>query len=42
MTLEQYVMDEMNGTRVVCNPRGYVRSNHAENPEFNPSLIIEI
>jgi hypothetical protein len=33
---------EMNGTRVVCNPRGYVRSNHAENPEFNPSLIIEI
>lgn len=33
---------EMNGTRVVCNPRGYVRSNHAENPEFNPALIVEI
>jgi predicted phosphodiesterase len=33
---------EMNGTRVVCNPRGYVRSNHAENPEFNPSLVIKI
>lgn len=33
---------EMNGTRVVCNPRGYVRSNHAENPRFNPSLIIQV
>jgi predicted phosphodiesterase len=33
---------EINGTRVVCNPRGYVRSNHAENQSFNPSLIIEI
>ncbi|MBU3617602.1 metallophosphoesterase family protein [Polynucleobacter sp. JS-Fieb-80-E5] len=33
---------EMNGTRVVCNPRGYVRSSHAENPEFNPSLIVEV
>ncbi|CAM3797750.1 metallophosphoesterase [Polynucleobacter brandtiae] len=33
---------EMNGTRVVCNPRGYVRSGHAENPRFNPSLIIQV
>lgn len=33
---------EIKGTRVVCNPRGYVRSNHAENSEFNPSLIVEI
>lgn len=33
---------EMNGTRVVCNPRGYVRSSHAENPRFNPSLIIQV
>lgn len=33
---------EMNGTRVVCNPRGYVRSSRAENPEFNPSLMIEL
>jgi predicted phosphodiesterase len=33
---------QMSGTRVVCNPRGYVRSNHAENPKFDPSLIIEI
>jgi predicted phosphodiesterase len=33
---------EMNGTRVVCNPRGYVRSSHAENPQFNPSLIVEV
>lgn len=33
---------EINGTRVVCNPRGYVRSNRAENPQFNPTLIIEV
>jgi predicted phosphodiesterase len=33
---------EVNGTRVVCNPRGYVRSNNAENPEFNPALIVVI
>jgi predicted phosphodiesterase len=33
---------EMNGTRVVSNPRGYVRSSHAENPRFNPSMIIQV
>lgn len=29
-----------NGTRVVCNPRGYY--NYAENKEFNKSMVIEI
>lgn len=33
---------QVNGTRVVCNPRGYVRSGRAENPEFNPSLLVTI
>lgn len=35
----------LNGTRVVCNPRGYVTflgANRAENFDFNPTLIIEI
>ena len=30
------------GTRVVCNPRGYVFRGKAENPEFNPELVVEI
>lgn len=34
-----YIAD---GTRVVCNPRGYVRHGHAENSEFNASLVIEL
>lgn len=35
-----YVMD---GTRVVCNPRGYPRkSGDFENPWFRPGLVIEI
>lgn len=33
----------LNGTRVVCNPRGYCRSGYTpENQEFNPNLLIEI
>ena len=32
----------MNGTRVVCNPRGYVTLSGAENPDFNPSKIVEV
>lgn len=28
------------GTRVLCNPRGYVR--HGENPAFNPALMVDI
>lgn len=32
-----------NGTRVVCNPRGYLRrTGNFENPNFNPGLVVEI
>lgn len=30
------------GTRVICNPRGYVTAYRNENKEFNPGLIVEI
>jgi predicted phosphodiesterase len=30
------------GTRVVCNPRGYVMDGVAENPCFDPGLVIEV
>lgn len=33
---------EVNGTRVICNPRGYVTHNCQENFDFKPSLVIEI
>lgn len=34
---------EVNGTRVVANPRGYPRKNGGlENDAFNPALIVEI
>jgi len=35
---------ELNGTRVVCNPRGYCRrdGNGCENPDFDPGLIVEV
>jgi len=34
---------ELNGTRVVCNPRGYCKAGQPpENPTFNPALVIEI
>lgn len=34
---------EVMGTRVVCNPRGYVRFNSGpENFDFNPALVVEI
>lgn len=33
----------MNGTRVICNPRGYCRAGKSpENKNFNPSLVVEI
>ncbi|NGM88559.1 metallophosphoesterase [Parapusillimonas sp. SGNA-6] len=32
----------VNGTRVVCNPRGYARDGVNENPAFDPGLIIEV
>ena len=31
-----------NGTRVVCNPRGYVTYNGAENFEFDPTFTLEV
>lgn len=31
-----------NGTRVVCNPRGYVTYRGAENSEFNPTSAIDL
>jgi len=31
-----------NGTRVICNPRGYVTFSGAENFNFDPGLVIEI
>lgn len=33
---------EVNGTRVICNPRGYVTSWSTENLNFNPGLVIEV
>ncbi|NYT62425.1 metallophosphoesterase [Alcaligenaceae bacterium] len=32
----------VNGTRVVCNPRGYAKDGINENAAFNPNLIIEV
>jgi len=31
-----------NGTRVICNPRGYVTMSGNENFNFNPSLVVEL
>jgi predicted phosphodiesterase len=32
----------LNGTRVVCNPRGYARAGVNENAAFDPDLVIEV
>jgi predicted phosphodiesterase len=32
----------LNGTRVVCNPRGYAKDGVNENPLFNAELVVEI
>ena len=32
----------VNGTRVVCNPRGYAKGGVNENPHFDPALVIEV
>jgi predicted phosphodiesterase len=32
----------LHGTRVLCNPRGYVKGGANENPLFNPDLLVEI
>jgi len=33
---------QVNGTRVVCNPRGYSKEGIDENPRFEPALLLEI
>lgn len=32
----------VNGTRVVCNPRGYVRDGVTENVAFDPGLVVQV
>ena len=32
----------VNGTRVVCNPRGYARGGVDENPAFDPHFTVEV
>ena len=32
----------VDGTRVVCNPRGYAKAGVDENPRFDPDFIVEI
>jgi predicted phosphodiesterase len=33
---------ELNGTRVICNPRGYARDGVNENASFDPGLVVEV
>lgn len=33
---------QVNGTRVVCNPRGYARAGVNENPTFDADFIVEV
>jgi predicted phosphodiesterase len=34
---------EINGSRVLCNPRGYMfKSGEIENSDFNPNLVVEV
>jgi predicted phosphodiesterase len=33
---------EIAGTRVVCNPRGYLREGRQENARFDPALVLEV
>ena len=33
---------ELNGTRVLCNPRGYAIDGVIENPAFDPALVVEV
>ncbi|MBL8319530.1 MAG: metallophosphoesterase [Burkholderiaceae bacterium] len=32
----------LNGTRVVCNPRGYVKDGVAENARFDPDFVVDV
>ena len=33
---------ELNGTRIVCNPRGYAKGGVNENARFDPNLTVEV
>ncbi|HKW79631.1 MAG TPA: metallophosphoesterase [Casimicrobiaceae bacterium] len=33
---------QMNGTRVVCNPRGYAQNGVDENPQFDARYVVEV
>jgi hypothetical protein len=33
---------EVNGTRVVCNPRGYARNGINENVGFDPNFCVAV
>lgn len=33
---------EVKGTRVICNPRGYVTYRYEENVNFNPALVVNV
>jgi len=33
---------EVNGTRVICNPRGYAKAGINENSRFDPHLVVEV
>jgi hypothetical protein len=33
---------QVNGTRVICNPRGYQREGVNENASFDPQLVIDL
>jgi predicted phosphodiesterase len=32
----------LNGTRVVCNPRGYMKNGVNENPQFDPDFLVDV
>jgi methylphosphotriester-DNA--protein-cysteine methyltransferase len=32
----------VNGTRVLCNPRGYAKDGVNENVRFDPDLLVEV
>jgi predicted phosphodiesterase len=32
----------VNGTRVICNPRGYAKDGMNENPRFDPNLTVDV
>jgi hypothetical protein len=32
----------VNGTRVICNPRGYAKDGVNENPRFDPDLTVDV